>query len=78
VYLPESLGFEGGAGCALHIGAAQFQESPITWKPAVCWELPVRVEEQALDGQPVTLLRRWHREATTTGTDQAAPEPAPG
>jgi hypothetical protein len=28
----------------------------------VCWELPVRVEEQALDGQPVTLLRRWHRE----------------
>jgi hypothetical protein len=25
------LGFEGGAGCALHIGAAQFQESPITW-----------------------------------------------
>ena len=56
------LGFEGGAGCALHIGAAQFDESPITWKPAVCWELPIRVEEQVVEGQPVTLLRRWHRE----------------
>ena len=36
-------GFAGGAGCALHLGALADEESPIDWKPSVCWQLPVRV-----------------------------------
>src|SRR5579859_6789866 len=37
-------GFFGGAGCALHLAAINAQESPIDWKPSVCWQLPIKVE----------------------------------
>ena len=37
------LGFAGGEGCALHIAAVEADESPIEWKPSVCWQLPLRV-----------------------------------
>src|SRR3954469_7347807 len=30
-------GFAGGAGCALHLEALASGESPIEWKPSVCW-----------------------------------------
>ena len=36
-------GFPGGAGCALHLEAIASVESPIDWKPSVCWQLPLRV-----------------------------------
>lgn len=39
-------GFRGGTGCALHIGAVQAGESPIDWKPDVCWQLPLRYREE--------------------------------
>jgi len=51
-------GFRGGEGCALHLGALDAGESPTTWKPSVCWQLPLRAEEQP-DGSRV--LRRWSR-----------------
>ena len=51
-------GFEGGEGCALHIAAVDAGESPTTWKPSVCWQLPLRAEDQA-DGSKV--LRHWAR-----------------
>jgi hypothetical protein len=35
-------GFAGGEGCALHIAALAFDESPTEWKPSVCWQLPLR------------------------------------
>jgi len=54
-------GFEGGPGCALHIGATSFGDSPIEWKPAVCWQLPLGIEERMEDGRSVTVLRRWER-----------------
>lgn len=56
-------GFEGGAGCALHLAAVDADESPIDWKPSVCWQLPIRVDwtEHGADGRDVATLRRWSR-----------------
>ena len=55
-------GFEGGAGCALHIGARAAGESPLEWKPSVCWQLPIRVDwVDRGDGGEVATVRRWAR-----------------
>ena len=55
-------GFEGGAGCALHLEALHSGESPTIWKPSVCWQLPVHVDwEPAEDGTEVATVRRWER-----------------
>ena len=35
-------GFEGGIGCALHIKALKLGVQPLTMKPEVCWQLPIR------------------------------------
>jgi hypothetical protein len=43
-------GFAGGAGCALHLAAVADEESPIDWKPSVCWQLPIKVDWGPLDG----------------------------
>ena len=47
-------GFAGGAGCALHLAAIDADESPMDWKPSVCWQLPIRVEWER--------ARRAHRD----------------
>jgi hypothetical protein len=55
-------GFAGGAGCALHLGALDRGESPIDWKPSVCWQLPVKVDwELQPDGTETATLRAWRR-----------------
>jgi hypothetical protein len=55
-------GFAGGAGCALHLAAVEAGESPIDWKPSVCWQLPIRVDwEPGADGGEVATVRRWTR-----------------
>ncbi len=55
-------GFDGPAGCALHAEALRVGDSPIDWKPAICWQLPIRVERTALpDGREQARLRRWAR-----------------
>jgi hypothetical protein len=56
-------GFAGGAGCALHLAALDAGESPIEWKPSVCWQLPIRVEwaPGERDGSEVATVRRWSR-----------------
>jgi hypothetical protein len=55
-------GFEGGAGCALHLAAEHFGESYIDWKPSVCWQLPVRVDwSMQPDGVEHATVRRWSR-----------------
>jgi len=55
-------GWSGGAGCALHLAALQYGESPIDWKPSVCWQLPVKVDwEPAGDGTEVATVRGWAR-----------------
>ena len=43
-------GFAGGAGCALHLAALDAGESPLDWKPSVCWQLPIKVDWEAGPG----------------------------
>ena len=55
-------GFAGGEGCALHLGALDDGESPLDWKPSVCWQLPVRVVwADEPDGRESATVRRWSR-----------------
>jgi hypothetical protein len=55
-------GFAGGEGCALHLAADDAGESPIDWKPSVCWQLPIRVEwEDQPDGTEIATVRGWTR-----------------
>ncbi len=51
-------GFAGGEGCALYLAALDEGESPMDWRPTICWQVPVRVDENA-DGTKT--LRRWRR-----------------
>lgn len=55
-------GFVGGVGCALHLAAAAAGESPLDWKPSVCWQLPIKVDwAPTLDGRETAMVRRWSR-----------------
>ena len=55
-------GFAGGEGCALHIAAIEFDESPTEWKPSVCWQLPLRIDWEEVDADTETAtVRRWTR-----------------
>jgi hypothetical protein len=55
-------GFEGGAGCALHIGAMQACERFLDWKPEVCWQVPLRREDYTdVNGWVTTTVREWKR-----------------
>ncbi|MCF6745714.1 hypothetical protein E9529_15820 [Blastococcus sp. KM273128] len=42
-------GFAGGTGCALHRMALRTGLHPLTTKPDVCWQLPVRREQEHVD-----------------------------
>jgi hypothetical protein len=55
-------GFAGGSGCALHIAAIEADESPIDWKPSVCWQLPIKVDwsDDGVGGEVAT-VRAWSR-----------------
>jgi hypothetical protein len=54
--------FEGGPGCALHIGAEEASERPLDWKPDVCWQVPLRLDEHIDDnGHHTWWLRSWER-----------------
>ncbi len=55
-------GFAGGVGCALHLAALDAGESPIEWKPSVCWQLPIKVDwDPCDDGTEIATVRRWSR-----------------
>jgi hypothetical protein len=55
-------GFAGGAGCALHLAAVDADESPMDWKPSVCWQLPIRVDWERRDERTeIATVRRWSR-----------------
>lgn len=54
--------FEGGAGCALHVGALRDGERPMDWKPDVCWQVPLRLVSTTDENGFVTnTLRDWKR-----------------
>jgi hypothetical protein len=42
-------GFEGGEGCSLHALALRTGRHPLETKPEVCWQLPVRREQEWVD-----------------------------
>ncbi|NLA35229.1 MAG: hypothetical protein GX868_06015 [Actinobacteria bacterium] len=55
-------GFDGGVGCALHIGAIRAGERPLDWKPDVCWQVPLRLVSLTDEhGQVTNTLRDWKR-----------------
>jgi hypothetical protein len=55
-------GFAGGIGCALHSAALAAGERPLDWKPDVCWQLPLRLQEHIDDhGHITSTLREWKR-----------------
>ncbi len=57
-------GFDGGAGCALHLSAVDEGERPMDWKPAVCWQVPFRV---ATGDDGTRSIRRWEAEDWSGG-----------
>ena len=54
-------GFSGGHGCALHHSAVAAGESPIDWKPTVCWQVPLRVDDEVDAQGDYKVLRSWVR-----------------
>ncbi len=55
-------GHPNGAGCALHSAAVARGERFMDWKPDVCWQLPLRLEERTDENEHVTkVLREWKR-----------------
>ena len=42
-------GFAGGEGCSLHALALRIGKHPLETKPEVCWQLPVRREQEWVD-----------------------------
>lgn len=54
--------FPGGGGCAFHVAATEARERPMDWKPDVCWQLPLRLDEHTEDdGHVVSFVREWKR-----------------
>ncbi|MEM9130776.1 MAG: hypothetical protein AAF962_04275 [Actinomycetota bacterium] len=63
-------GFEGGSGCALHIGALEAGERPLDWKPQVCWQVPIRLDVHTDDyGHETVMVRAWQRRDWGPGGD---------
>lgn len=54
--------FPGGPGCALHRASLERGEAPLRGKPDVCWQLPLRREDEvAEDGHVTSIIRQWDR-----------------
>jgi hypothetical protein len=54
--------FPRGAGCALHVMAIDNNESYIPLKPEVCWQLPLRRDDEVQDdGHVITRIGQWNR-----------------
>ena len=55
-------GFPGGSGCALHRAALERDQLPLELKPDVCWQLPLRREDQAdAAGHVTSTVTQWDR-----------------
>jgi len=55
-------GFGNGPGCALHQAALARGERPLDLKPNVCWQLPLRREdEEDGEGHVTSTVRQWDR-----------------
>lgn len=66
-------GFEKGPGCALHQVALARGKNPLELKPEVCWQLPLRREDDvADDGHVTSTIRQWDRRHWGEGGQQFA------
>ena len=65
--------FPGGAGCALHRAAIERGRPHLELKPDVCWQLPLRRDEQ-VDGRGhvTSTIRQWDRRHWGAGGDEFA------
>ena len=55
-------GFPGGPGCALHVAAERQGISHVALKPEVCWQLPLRREDETVDdGTVISTIMQWDR-----------------
>lgn len=62
--------FAGGPGCALHGAALRRGERPLDWKPAVCWQVPIRLDVHEDDyGHQTMMVRAWQRRDWGAGGD---------
>jgi hypothetical protein len=64
--------FEGGGGCALHAQALRDGVHPLEYKPDVCWQLPIRRDQEWVkraDGTKIllTVLTEFDRRAWGSG-----------
>jgi len=56
-------GHPSGPGCALHRAALDRNVPPLTLKPDVCWQLPLRREDVVgPDGHVTTTIGEWRRQ----------------
>lgn len=64
-------GFERGPGCALHQVAIQRGVPPLTLKPDVCWQLPLRREDRDEgDGRVTSTIAQWDRRHWGAGGEE--------
>ncbi len=63
--------FHRGPGCALHVMALDDDESYIPLKPDVCWQVPLRREDEVLDdGHVITRISQWDRRHWGAGGEE--------
>ena len=61
-------GFPGGIGCALHSKALKLGVEPLTMKPEVCWQLPIRRTQEWVERPDGTdVLKTWITEYDRRG-----------
>jgi hypothetical protein len=66
-------GFPTGPGCALHQAALAQDRRPLDMKPEVCWQLPLRREDQvADDGHVTSTVAQWDRRHWGAGGQEFA------
>jgi hypothetical protein len=66
-------GFPGGPGCALHRAALETGLLPMALKPDVCWQLPLRREDNTgPDGALTSTVTQWDRAHWGAGGAQFA------
>jgi hypothetical protein len=65
--------FPGGAGCALHRAAIERGLPHLVLKPDVCWQLPLRRDEQSDGrGHVTSTIRQWDRRHWGAGGEEFA------
>ncbi|HZD65517.1 MAG TPA: hypothetical protein VE152_05425 [Acidimicrobiales bacterium] len=66
-------GFPAGAGCALHQAAVRRGQEPMELKPDVCWQLPLRREDEVgPTGHVTSTLTQWDRRHWGPGGEEFA------